>query len=891
MKKSLFAAACVTLTSTLLGCGGGGGGGGSPSPAPSPGVSISGTVSAMSTSAVDSDTNDPMQQGRANNNTAPAPQSLGNPATVVGYVNVAGAGPDGPNRAAGDIWDLFRVTLTAGQVVELNFGDETVADLDLYIGDLQGNILATSNGVNRSECVRINTTGTYLVGVFAFAGASTYQASWGPVSLDTTCAVSTMSNSLEPAFVAGELLAKPKGGSAAETARRTLAEAQVDVVPAAHASLPHLLRLPADDVQRARALSTLARTSAGKRTASATQSDSAPTLEGLSAQGRRALDTANALKRLRASGQYEYVEYNPVMQAYQVGYGPWPPDDVDLPRMPHLDKIRLPETFNALNALNPKPAYVPIVAVIDTGIVGNHPDLANMQVAGYDFVSDITSAGDGNGIDPNPDDAATSPNSVFHGTHVAGTIAGQTFNKTGMVGVAPMARIMPLRVLGVNGRGSGNDILQAIAFAAGLTNNSGTVPTRRADVINMSLGGSGACPQPYREAIAAARAQGVIVVAAAGNEDGAPVGTPANCPGAIAVSAMSYSGQIATYSNVGPEVMVTAPGGDASRQAVNGPDLIWSASAAFIGNTRTPNFRGLQGTSMATPHVAGVMALMRAVNPNISPAQIDQLFTNGQLTDEIGAAGRDTLFGYGLINALKAITAAGGNTPPPESLPTLQLSTTRLDFGSATTTLPITLTRINNSTDTYASAQDSAGNENAVTVTPRAGNQPDGPYDLDVTVNRSLLATGEDLIQVELTSAQGRTLRFDVAVAPRGTPPTIGLAGVGPVYVLALNPSSLDTLAQANVTTNTRNYGYTIGGVTASSVVVVAGTDTDNDGFICGASEPCGAYPVLGAEPTVLNLSGNVTGIDFSLIGLSAASLSAPSARPATTRRGFARLQ
>ncbi|HEU0199234.1 MAG TPA: S8 family serine peptidase, partial [Burkholderiaceae bacterium] len=438
---------------------------------------------------MDSDTNDALQQERASNNTAQAPQRLGNPAHVVGYVNKPNTGPDGPNREAGDEWDLYRVQLTAGQVVELNFGNPAAADLDLYIADLDGNILAQSIGTARSECVRIGTTGTYLVSVFAYSGAGTYEVSWGPVSLGTSCATSTLADATEPAFVAGQMLAKPAGGAAGATALEAgaLRAAQLSVRARTWPGGPLLLELPANAATRAttmRALGTTAKTAATRPRV----------FGGASAQGALAFDTAVAIKQLRASGQYEYVEHNGVVQAQQVGYGSWPPNDALLPRMPHLDLIKLPDAYNLLDSLSPRPSFTPIVAVVDTGIIAEHPDLARMLVPGFDFVSEVNNSGDGNGLDADPDDSKpAAPGASFHGTHVAGTIAAETFNGIGVPGVAPMARVMPIRVLGASGRGSYNDIVQGMLFAAGVTNHSGTMPARRADVINLSLGGQGAC--------------------------------------------------------------------------------------------------------------------------------------------------------------------------------------------------------------------------------------------------------------------------------------------------------------------------------------------------------------------------------------------------------------
>lgn len=459
-----------------------------------------------------------------------------------------------------------------------------------------------------------------------------------------------------------------------------------------------------------------------------------------------------------------------------------------------------------------------------------------------------------------------------------------------------MARIMPVRVLGVTGSGTVWDIAQGIRFAAGLANDSTTLPARRADVINLSLGGQGACPSTYGDAISAARAQGSIVVAAAGNDRDALVGRPANCPGVIAVSAISYDGRLATYSNFGPQIAVTAPGGDATRSSPAGQDLIFSTWATFVVNSqgtavRVPNFHGLEGTSMATPHVAGVLALMRAVNPSLTPADIDALLASGALTNDLGAVGRDPLFGYGLIDALKAVVAAASTTGGAiANLPTLALTPSVLDFGSTLTELQITIRRVNGSTDTPTHYFSNALNSSAVTVSiPPAGNPAEGPYTFVVSVNRAFLAPGENVIRVEIMSAQNRRMPFDIAVAPRPVIP-VANRGVGPVYVIAVNADVIANAGQATVVSTTPAYGYTINGITASRIVMIAGTDTDNDGYICGASEPCGMYPISAPDPTILEMNGNKTGINFGLTSgtASAASLSGI-AKPLLPAKGIAR--
>jgi serine protease len=869
--------------------------------------SVSGTVTAVNVSTVDSDTNDPLQQGRAANNTLATAQPSGNPGLVAGYVNQPGSGPQGPNFAGGDLSDIFAADLVAGQVVELSFGDANAADLDLFVYDALGNLAGQSIGVSRSECVLVRRSGRFRIQVTAFSGASNYELSWGSPRPNSTCPNVTPASADVSAFVPGELIGKAVTSAAPAAPTGTaglLARLKgAGVQPATQSAhdAPFLLRLPTGGAQRAeslRALKTASRQPTLGTIAAPQPVHRAPS--DASESARLAYDTTVALKTLRLSGEVAYAELNLVLEASQVGYGNWPPNDTDLSRQPHLELIGLPQAFATLNALAPRPTHVPIVAVVDNGIVADHPELRNMLVAGYDFVSNAENAADGQkanaassqtDIDADPNDTSQpGQNTSFHGTHVAGTVAAQTFNGAGVVGVAPMARIMPVRVLGVSGSGSLYDILQGVRFAAGLANDSGTTPARRADVINLSLGGAGSCTAAMADTIASARAQGAIIVAAAGNDSGAPVGAPANCAGAIAVSSIAYDGNLASYSNVGPEVKVTAPGGDSARLTPAGRDTIWSLGASFVTDTagrsvRVPSFRGLQGTSMSAPHVAGVLALMRAVNPNLTPAAVDGLFASGALTDDVGAPGKDNQFGYGRMNAAKAVLATGTAAP---ALPTLQLSPTILDFGSTLTELTITATRVNGSTDTPTQYRRNALDPRAVQLfTPAGGNPPNGPFAFIVRIDRALLAPSESVIRVELLTAQLTAFPFDVVIAPR---PVFAATqrGVGPLYSVALNADdpSRATIAGSVSQSTTPTYTYTIGNVTVPRVVIAAGIDLDNDGFICGPSEPCGWYPTLGS-PETLTLTNNRAGVNFSLIPGS--TIGAQAVSEARAQRGFAR--
>ncbi len=277
-----------------------------------------------------------------------------------------------------------------------------------------------------------------------------------------------------------------------------------------------------------------------------------------------------------------------------------------------------------------------VVAVLDTGH-RPHPDLAANLLPGYDFITNVTVANDGNGRDSNPEDPGDwvtnaetwCPNrprdSSWHGTHVAGTIAAVTNNATGVAGVARGARIVPVRVLGKCG-GSLSDIVDAIRWSAGLSVPGAPTNAHPADVINMSLGGGGACGPSYQDAIDDAIAEGVTVVVAAGNSNAdASNYRPASCQGVITVAATKDDGGRAYYSNFGSAVEIAAPGGETFQQASRG---VLSTLNSGLQGPANDNYAFYQGTSMAAPHVAGVAALLYDLDPNITPATVSTVLQN-----------------------------------------------------------------------------------------------------------------------------------------------------------------------------------------------------------------------------------------------------------------------
>ena len=302
-----------------------------------------------------------------------------------------------------------------------------------------------------------------------------------------------------------------------------------------------------------------------------------------------------------------------------------------------------------------------VIAVIDTGF-RPHVDLEARRVAGYDFISNPTAANDGNGRDSDATDTGDACNggsSSWHGTHVAGTIGAITNNSVGVSGVNWNSKIQHVRVLGACG-GSSSDIADGIRWAAGISVAGVPDNATPAKVINMSLGGQYVCSSTDQSAINDAVAAGAVVVVAAGNSNSNASGfSPAGCSNVISVAAVGQAGQRASYSNFGTVVDVAAPGGS---EGV----LIWSTLNSGTSTPSTDIYKGYQGTSMAAPHVAGAVSLMLAVNPSMTPAQVETFLKSSTRAFPTGTV-RDcntSTCGAGLVDAYAAVAAASSNVFP-----------------------------------------------------------------------------------------------------------------------------------------------------------------------------------------------------------------------------------
>lgn len=336
------------------------------------------------------------------------------------------------------------------------------------------------------------------------------------------------------------------------------------------------------------------------------------------------------------------------------------------------------------------------VAVIDTGVMA-HADLTPL-LPGYNFITNAWRANNvaGRGADATDTGDWLTPaeitygianglcspraqptDSSWHGTHVAGTIAARMNNGQGGVGVAPAAQILPVRVLGKCG-GTSSDIIDGMRWAAGLTVPGVPNNPNPAKVLNLSLGGDGACGVPYQTAVNDIRASGSVIIAATGNDGAASVGQPANCAGVIAVTAHAIDGDNTDYANIGAETAISAPGGGCGNVArlcstfvtPNGPGVYSTLNSGKMGPV-ADNYANYQGTSMATPHVAGVAALMFSLKPDLTPDEVKTYLQNSARPHPAGTtcvSGTNVgKCGKGLLDAA-ATLAALPSTPPVVTL-------------------------------------------------------------------------------------------------------------------------------------------------------------------------------------------------------------------------------
>jgi len=398
-------------------------------------------------------------------------------------------------------------------------------------------------------------------------------------------------------------------------------------------------------------------------------------------QGRLApAELQRVLKELKADPAVQYAEADVKLRRSELRAGDVQPALV--PNDQYYQQYQW-HLHNATGGINAPAAWDVsqgegvVVAVLDTGILPQHPDLVGNLLEGYDFISDAETSrrptnervpgaldyGDWVENDNECYTGSLADDSSWHGTHVAGTVAEQTNNGVGMAGVAHKAKVLPVRVLGKCG-GYLSDIADAITWASGGTVAGIPANANPAEIINMSLGGSGSCGGTYQDAINGAISRGTTVVVAAGNEtDNASNYRPASCDGVVTVGATRITGGITYYSNYGTRVDLSGPGGGGSVDG-NPGGYVWQAGsdAATTPDSGSYTYMGMGGTSMASPHVAAVAALVQSAliadgKEPLAPAAMRTLLKETARPFPV-AIPSATPIGTGIVDAKAALAKA-----------------------------------------------------------------------------------------------------------------------------------------------------------------------------------------------------------------------------------------
>ena len=798
---------------------------------------VSGTIGVAESMAVDSDVNN-SDSLPIDNNSLQAAQLVPNPVTLAGYANTAGEGEEGASRASGDVDDVFAINALGGEIINLNMSDPNQTDLDLYIYDSVGNMVDYSIGITQFESAKLpDNAGIYYINVTVYdIGASTYVLTIGR---DTEQASTGWSAADD--FVIGDVIVKQRPSKLRSSNNFMAQQKSVATVRSAGNSGPALYSYGQSVADGAVSVTTRSM---------ATQAPSEIELK------------AATLRKVKAMAKQDGVEY--AEPNYIHKHLATTPDDPRYQAQWHYPKINLPEAWDiSTGDINVK------VAVLDTGVFDQHPDLVNrMSADDYDFIDNTSNSGDGDGMDADGSDPGDGRDnqlcsnsdyatSSFHGTHVAGTIGADSNNAIDVAGVTWAGEIMNLRVLGCNG-GSVYDIANAIRYAAGLENSSGVIVADPADIINMSLGGGGSS-NTMQQAVTDARNAGVIIIAAAGNSSSSQSFYPAAYEGVVSVSATNSQDGLANYSNYGTTIDISAPGGEYGDTDGDGyQDLVLSTLAIIEDGVIQPTVAAYQGTSMAAPHMAGVVSLIKAIYPQLTPDDLDALIVSGDISVDLGSAGRDNDFGHGRIDALKAVNYANllANGTPIPVTPILQMSYSYLNFGRLVNSIDVAAYNSGNGDLVISDVQVS---ESFVTVISPGSDDGLGSY--EVSIDRTGMDIGIYGATITFSSNGGDIaldVRFEVVAEGDLTSGNAGL-----IYTILYNVAADETVSSTISSATDGEYQFSLdslGGV----YNLIAGSDSDNDGYICGPGEACGLYP-LTDSPVDLILNEDLTEVDFGL--------------------------
>lgn len=786
------------------------------------GVRLSGYLVTDGEFACDWDVNDPEAPYQSNDRPEDA-QHLTAPVTVGGFVRWSDAGLDGRLYENWDAEDYYAVTLSAGDTIEMVNVDQSadgMINVELRSADDPARII-DSFSPDEKTFIEVKQNSDYLIHVSAYGGAFSYLLDIGSPSDDVRWEQSG------DAFVPGEAIIQFKNevlqeDNAPDFSSWALQNKLLSTTVSSGQSHGSPLLMRFKTVQQKETV---------RRQLNLPEINTVESLQKSVVMERENEETLAIIAALNRRSDVAYAEPNYIRKLSFV------PNDEYYPFQWHYKLIGLEAAWDITSG---SPDVV--VAVVDSGVRFDHPDLSSKFTDdGFDFVSNTEMSLDGDGIDSDPTDPGDNPegDSQFHGTHVAGTVAAVGNNGIGVAGVGGRTRVMPMRTFGLNGEGTVYDILQAVRYAAGMSNSSGQTPHSPADIINLSIGGttySQSEADLFEEIIFS---RNIVVVAAAGNESRSISTYPASYPGVISVSAVDFNARAAPYSNYGDHIDVAAPGGNVY-QDVDGDgwsDGVLSTVGVDDNGGIYYQYRYYQGTSMATPHVAGVVGLMKAVRPELTSMDVLGWLAQGNLSTDLGTVGWDAHFGYGLINAYRAVLTAE-NEPQPEA--GVILSPNRLNFFNGLSEATLKLTKIGDGELNFSRIDC-----NAQWVRVDAVNVDDeymGTYRVRVDRTHSnLIEAGRYDTTIAFVFDQ-QTLLADLSLLVGDTGENPGGKGyIGHLYVLLVDGDTNATrYGVAAEYSGSGRYRFEFDNVPSGRYKIVAGSNRDYDGRIGESGEALG---------------------------------------------------
>lgn len=756
---------------------------------------------------LDSDINDLAQPYQSNDSFDQA-QLIGSPSETIGFLN-RGLMPEGRFTDKSDQRDIYYLKLTKNQGIqlraELSDPNNLFTDLDLYLYDKERKMVKASTTASSYEEVTPLSEGFYYVEVQIKSNQpANIHANYLLSVIDNPDLTPQNGRNLTVHALSSKIKTKPKLIQSEVIGQTNLKNER---------SYDHQNNWKVEPINNPERLS----------------------FTPLSHDAKRRLHNQQKHKLLDSvkQKQREGFEAEPIIEFSALNISN---DPLGIYQW-YLPNIKYQEAYSITQSLNLDDVTV---AVIDTGIV-MHPDMTDKIRNGFDFVSDANHSCDGNGIDPDPEDTQSAnsaeANSSSHGTSVAGIIGAKQNNQLGLFGLAGNVTIMPIRAIGCDGKGTTDDLAQALRYAAGMPNASGIILDDPADIINLSLGSEGFLSSLHDLLIEIERL-GIIVVAAAGNDNISIPFYPASYDSTFSVVATNVNNQKAYYSNYGNTVDLAAPGGEVNQSSnpIGGSDGIISLLALSNSGQLTSGYGYVEGTSIATPIVSAIFALMKGFWPDLNPGFLRQLLIEGSLT---GHLHRNDTLGYGVINTEQSILSLIKST---QEKATLYSDRTTLYFNQVKQASTFTL----KATPGEPPAIDGINPSSESIVVSDISTTTEGLGQYKVDINLSELPKSEliETIDIEASNDQIITLQLSIDNQPISSENN----DVGRLFIYVFEKGKTETLLGVEMEKQGQTFIANLNDLPEAELEILIGNNLDGDGYICEPFEFCTSAKVSGNQ-------------------------------------------